>query len=54
MKDAPTPPEPDAAPQPRARVPLPPGYREGIITAITVIIGFSLSFVRYWAFEAPG
>jgi hypothetical protein len=25
-----------------------------MITAITVIIGFSLSFVRYWAFEAPG
>ncbi|MDM0105151.1 hypothetical protein QTH97_09425 [Variovorax sp. J22R24] len=38
----------------RSRSPLPPGYREGMITAITVIIGFSLSFVRYWAFEAPG
>jgi hypothetical protein len=38
----------------RPRSPLPPGYREGMITAITVIIGFSLSFVRYWAFEAPG
>ncbi|MDM0069846.1 hypothetical protein [Variovorax sp. J31P207] len=56
MNDTPTPPEPDATPrpEPRARTPLPAGYREGIITAITVIIGFSLSFVRYWAFEAPG
>ncbi|HET7836444.1 MAG TPA: hypothetical protein VFL43_11550 [Variovorax sp.] len=56
MNDTPTPPEPDATPRPalRARTPLPAGYREGIITAITVIIGFSLSFVRYWAFEAPG
>ena len=33
---------------------LPAGYRQGIITAITVFIGFSLSFLRYWAFEAPG
>ncbi|MDM0082491.1 MULTISPECIES: hypothetical protein [Variovorax] len=56
MNDTPTPPEPFATPrpEPRARTPLPAGYREGIITAITVIIGFSLSFVRYWAFEAPG
>ncbi|MDM0032681.1 hypothetical protein QTI33_11145 [Variovorax sp. J22P271] len=56
MSDTPTPPEPEASPrpQPRPRAPLPAGYREGIITAITVIIGFSLSFVRYWAFEAPG
>jgi hypothetical protein len=34
--------------------PLPAGYREGVITAITVFIGFSLAFLRYWAFEAPG
>jgi hypothetical protein len=33
---------------------LPQGYRQGVITAITVIIGFSLAFVRFWAFEAPG
>jgi hypothetical protein len=33
---------------------LPAGYRQGVITAITVFIGFSLSFLRYWAFEAPG
>ena len=56
MSDTPTRPEPEATPRPppRPRVPLPAGYREGIITAITVIIGFSLSFVRFWAFEAPG
>jgi hypothetical protein len=38
----------------RARRPLPPGYREGFITAITVLLGFSLSFFRFWGFEAPG
>src|SRR5262245_10691111 len=36
------------------RRPLPGGYRTGVITAITVFIGFSLSFLQYWAFEAPG
>ena len=36
------------------RVPLPAGYRPGIITAITVMLGFSLLFVRYWDFELPG
>ena len=38
----------------RERRPLPPGYREGFITAITVLLGFSLSFFRFWGFEAPG
>ena len=38
----------------RLRTPLPAGYRQGIITAITVFIGFSLAFLRFWAFEAPG
>jgi hypothetical protein len=33
---------------------LPAGYLQGLITAITVFIGFSLSFLRYWAFDAPG
>lgn len=41
-------------PTPHERKMLPAGYRQGIITAITVFIGFSLSFLRYWAFEAPG
>ena len=33
---------------------LPAGYRQGVITAITVILGFSLVFVRFWGFELPG
>lgn len=43
----------DQAP-PRQRVPLPAGYRQGIITAITVLLGFTLLFFRYWDFELPG
>ena len=39
---------------PRQRIPLPVGYRQGIITAITVLLGFSLLFFRYWDFELPG
>jgi len=34
--------------------PLPEGYRQGIITAITVLLGFSLAFFRFWGFEASG
>ena len=34
--------------------PLPQGYRQGIITAITVLLGFSLAFFRFWGFEASG
>jgi len=33
---------------------VPQGYRAGIITAITVLLGFSLAFLRFWGFEAPG
>ncbi len=33
---------------------IPQGYRAGIITAITVLLGFSLTFLRFWGFEAPG
>jgi hypothetical protein len=36
------------------RAPLPEGYRQGIITAITVLLGFSLAFFKFWTFEAPG
>jgi hypothetical protein len=43
-----------AQPNPPARVPLPVGYRPGIISAITLFMGFSLLFLRYWNFEAPG
>jgi uncharacterized membrane protein len=38
----------------RVHRPLPVGYRQGVITAITVVLGFSLLFVRYWGFEVPG
>jgi hypothetical protein len=41
-----------AAEQP-SRV-VPDGYRQGLITAITVLLGFSLTFLRFWGFEAPG
>ena len=33
---------------------LPVGYRQGLITAITVVLGFSLVFLRFWSFELPG
>ena len=33
---------------------IPHGFRQGLITAITVLLGFSLTFLRYWSFEAPG
>ena len=36
------------------RGPLPNGYRQGVITAITVLLGFSLVFLRFWSFELPG
>ena len=45
--------EPTPSPE-RQRAHLPPGYREGIITAITVLLGFSLAFFRFWGFEAEG
>jgi len=38
----------------RPQSPLPAGYRQGVISAITVVIGFSLLFMRYWGFEARG
>ncbi len=44
----------ERAGQPRKRQPLPQGYRQGIITAISILLGFSLAFLRFWAFEAPG
>ena len=33
---------------------LPPGYREGLLTAITVFIAFTLAFLKYWSLETPG
>jgi ABC-type Fe3+-siderophore transport system permease subunit len=37
-----------------ATSPLPQGYRQGLVTAITVLLGFSLSFMRFWGIESPG
>jgi hypothetical protein len=36
------------------RRPPPPGYRHGIISAITVLLGFSLAFLRFWGLETTG
>lgn len=44
-------PAPATEPLPKS---LPVGYRQGVITAITVMLGFSLYFLRFWNFEAPG
>ena len=33
---------------------LPQGYRQGLVTAITVFLGFSLYFARWWNLEHPG
>lgn len=33
---------------------LPQGYRQGLITGITVFISFSLVFLRFWGFETHG
>jgi len=32
---------------------LPEGYRAALVTAITVFLGFSLYFLRYWGLENP-
>jgi heme O synthase-like polyprenyltransferase len=51
--DAKAEPRQTAAPE-RSRRPPPAGYRQGIITAITVLLGFSLAFLRFWGLEASG
>ena len=33
---------------------IPSGYRHGVVTAITVFLGFSLAFLRYWSLEKEG
>jgi hypothetical protein len=33
---------------------VPQAYRQGLVTAITVFFGFSLSFMRFWSLENPG
>ncbi|HEY1325429.1 MAG TPA: hypothetical protein VGI14_00720 [Casimicrobiaceae bacterium] len=44
---------PDGESEPQHRS-VPQGYRQGLITAISVLLGFSLTFLRYWSLEAPG
>ena len=44
----------DTSASPPPRTPLPQGYRQGFITANTVLLGFTLAFIRYWGFEAEG
>jgi hypothetical protein len=41
-------------PVPAPPVSVPAGYRQGLIMAITVLLAFSLGFLRFWGFEAPG
>jgi hypothetical protein len=43
--------QPDPADQQQS---IPIGFRSGIITAITVLLGFSFLFLRSWVFELPG
>ncbi|SDD88533.1 hypothetical protein SAMN05216345_12010 [Cupriavidus sp. YR651] len=50
----PTPPPPSTPAKPPAPQLVPSGYRQGIITAITVLLGFSLAFWRFWGLETPG
>ena len=33
---------------------IPNGYRQGFVTAITIFLTFTLAFLRFWGFEAPG
>jgi NO-binding membrane sensor protein with MHYT domain len=44
--------KPAPAAEPQQAIPV--GYRQGIITAITVLLGFSLAFLRFWGLEASG
>lgn len=54
--ERPTPPEaPDRTDAAHAQTAsVPPGYHEGFILAISVLLAFSLAFLRYWAFDTPG
>jgi hypothetical protein len=42
------------APKGKINDELPAGYRQGIITANSIFISFSLLFFKYWSLEAPG
>lgn len=45
---------PAAEPRPSPAPVVPVGYRQGFITAISVLLAFTLAFWRYWSFESPG
>lgn len=42
--------QPEKLPPPIPRE-LPEGYHAGLLTAITVLLGFSLTFLRFWSVE---
>ena len=33
---------------------MPVGYRQGLVTAIALFSTLSITFLRFWSFEAPG
>ncbi|XQM38930.1 Cytochrome C oxidase subunit IV [Cupriavidus sp. H19C3] len=47
------PPAPPASSLPTCQS-VPAGFRQGLITAITVLLGFSLAFWQFWGLEASG
>ena len=54
MRDGTSPPEPEQFPSDDRPSSIPDGFRSGVITAITVVLGFSFLFLRSWGFELPG
>ena len=46
--------EPEQASRAASRSYVPSGYRQSVVTAITVILGFSMAFLRFWGIENPG
>jgi 4-amino-4-deoxy-L-arabinose transferase-like glycosyltransferase len=54
MSESGPPSGPEAPPSHESRTTVPNGYRCAVVTAITVVLGFSFLFLRSWAFELPG
>lgn len=54
MSESGTPPDPKPLPSADQPNSIPAGFRSGVITAITVLLGFSFLFLRSWVFELPG
>ena len=46
--------DPEAPPSNELQTTVPDGFRCAVVTAITVVLGFSFLFLRSWAFELPG